>query len=301
MRQFLLHQPYKVIMLGSFGGLLGVLLVYFDSKSTQESVAYTNTPEFVVWLFLIFVIFALYAIIAIPLWRNVTYYKIYLRKNRSLILPLLIVILLFFVPDVFARTTYFSDLTFPLAHQEDKIFLVLLLGVICVTIPSVLTMWLIQIAAREELPKEDFTTHHIERYLQMRDNLTIIMLIQGSMIGLAILSAAALRQSLIAVSVVPINAFPTLLTLMYGAFFTFFLTAMYLPAYLTLLEIGQKMRDTLYALPHPTDASWHDVLSNRKEFEDLLQLKTTDYQNIQANFAVLVPLFSGIVSILLAK
>lgn len=125
------------------------------------------------------------------------------------------------------------------------------------------------------------------------------------MIGAATLALGAHRHTLIAhtkeTHVSP-DDFPPELVLAYGAYYSFFLAAAYVPVYLNVLRLGRGVVDASLGKLPPTlreGKAWVDWTSQREAAELFLQLRTTPGQRLQTALAILAPLAGSAVSLVL--
>ena len=107
-----------------------------------------------------------------------------------------------------------------------------------------------------------------------------------------------MRRAVIAYDV-PEKDFPVIVVLVYGAYFSMLLILLYLPAFLKLQKLGQILNDKITELgtgDKSEDAA--DEIKLKEKLENLLQINESAQQRLKAGIAVLSPLISGIMSIL---
>jgi hypothetical protein len=125
----------------------------------------------------------------------------------------------------------------------------------------------------------------------------------GAVIGLAVLSAGALREATVP-TFVDEDRFPEEGVLLYGAFFTGLLLLVYGPAHLALKRLGVRVRDHYFPLsgmPDPDSDSLRGWVDKRATLETLLQLNVTPLQQLQTSLFILAPLLSAILTSLVPR
>lgn len=285
--------------MAAISGSFGAAIMLYDIQATPDSINFTTTSEFFTWVFINTIIFALYPILAVPLWKNVLGYKRYFK--REVILAALVAVVLTALPDSLAILYLPLTKQISLAHAAYKIVIIMGIGMFSVMLPAIITVWLIQIAMHEDFEGTQFDNSHIERYVRLRDDLALMILILGSIIGLLTIAAAALRKAGIASQDISPDSYPLLYVSLYGAYFTFLLSLVYFPVYLSLNAVGNKICNSIFNLPSPNSSKWSDTYSKRKNLQVLLQLSSTDLQNWQSSLAILAPFIGGVISSLFEK
>jgi hypothetical protein len=298
MDKFSFSTTYEAILMALLSGILGAAIMLFDAYSTTESINFVRTNEFVIWFFINIATFALYPVLGVPLWKNVKLYRTQGYFRREIFLTSIIVIVLIAVPDTFARFFRQDIDVRSLAHLSVKIALLLGVGLFSVSLPVIITMWLIQIALQKEFAGNKFDKEHIDKFIGLRDDLSLMVRILGVSIGLLMLAAAALRKTLIVSGAISPDAYPIVSVSLYGAYFTLLILILYLPIYMSLNAVGNRICDTVASLPSPNSADWTKEYSKRKDFQELLQLNSLGLQNWQSGLAILIPLLSGVTSTL---
>ena len=296
-----LPAPLTFVLLAISGGTIAVLILLYDSQATPQSAAYTRLPEFTVWLFLVVILSAITALLSPVLWRYIWQRTPFLLRQYKLLLAAALLFVLFLVPDTYSQMSHFGQLHLPLTYQREKIAIIVTATLILVSIPASLAIWLVQSDANTISSHTMITEIDVQSYLQLRDQLSTLTLAIGAYTGLAVLSVAALRASLVAANVTTAEDYPTILSLLYGAYFSFLLFLVYLPSQLTLNSLGSYIGDNFFKVPNPHTKNWKEEIDNRSALEGVLQANTTNQQNIVGNLALLSPIIGGIISILLSK
>jgi hypothetical protein len=125
----------------------------------------------------------------------------------------------------------------------------------------------------------------------------------GVILGAAIGSTAAFRNAVVASKGLSGAAaereFPIEYVLLYGAFFSLLLASFYVPTYLRLQLLA---RDVIArAIPVRQDTKdWEDHLERRQKLETVLKLDTGVMSSLTAGAAILAPLATSLVGLLLS-
>lgn len=122
-------------------------------------------------------------------------------------------------------------------------------------------------------------------------------MILGALLSGFILSSAALRAVGLASGVTTESQYPFVYVLILGAYYTLLIAILYLPAYLSLVSVGRHLLDFFFALPTPDSDRWAEKYSDRKQLEELLELKVTGVQRFATSIVLLSPFFVSIFSL----
>ena len=172
------------------------------------------------------------------------------------------------------------------------------------------------------------TEQDVNEYLEVRRRLVFLGSVLALTVALAVLATGGLRNTVVAMetgrateatsaAAVAADAekndhltaaaeataraarFGTDLVMAYGLYFSFLLILIYLPAYLTLLAQGRRLRDEIKPGALPTDASYEDTKRVRDELDGILQLKLGYAESLKAATLILIPLLTSLGSTLL--
>lgn len=296
MRESISRKPFMVMLLGGVGAAVGACILLYDSGFPPESKRFVESPQFMVWAFLICVQTAFFAVVAAPVWISLRRLKDYFIGNRpEIVLSSLLFMLLFVVPFMIPR---FLELGWrsPLAHHGLKIMVLAGFGFV-IAFSVVVGIWLVHTALRTLLADSGSDEKQVASYLGLREQLLRFLTILGTMVGLVTLATGGLRNALLAMGT-SAKDFPSELVLVYGLYFTALLAVTYAPTYVTLTSVGRRLRDKLCEFPSPESGSWADWHSNRKSVEEMLKLQVGAKENYQSVAAILAPLAGSVLSIL---
>ena len=284
-------------------GFIGIILIYevfvFDADSTANSHKFSHLPEFALWLLLLGAQAVFFFIMIIPVWKEV----LALKRAYDLGNPiefcgsLLLFTFLFSLPSLLR---YRLNITWPLVGHEWKILIVIVFGFI-ISILSVIGILLINRAFQKLSAEPEIKDDHIQLYCSLRSKLQFFLTVAGTLIGLATLGTGALRKTMVAFDEHNEVSFSSAIILAYGLYYTLVLALVYAPVYSCISQTGQVLLDKFFPQLLPKDEHWSERNSRRKEFEEYLQLGLGTEQNFQSHIAILAPLLSGIVSLLINK
>lgn len=304
---------------GLFAGLLAGIgfvggLVLFRTRlgGSQEIETFTGTPQFGIWAALI--------ALQIGLWGAVTpgLLRINLKLRRELGRErgwrglgwqdgcyLALLVLLVVVLAILGATGQ------PVPPAVSwRIRGVTWLGLVVVGMPIFTGVWLLQetitrlgvtlaAAPRDEKTGEvawEPTGRTIfASVVHKRAVLQHLLLAASLIIGAATLATGALRLTVLAAA--PDAPFPASYPLLYGGFFTIVLAFVYIPAYLSLQQLGNSLVDGCW--PVPSTKPGKDWYEHRQSASAALGLTVSAKDSFQAGAAILAPLATSIVTVLL--
>ena len=90
--------------------------------------------------------------------------------------------------------------------------------------------------------------------------------------------------------------------LIYGAYFSFLIAAIYAPTYVAVREVGRRIRDDICG-PLPADprdpAAWEGWQLKRASIDGFLELDVSTPQRLRTALAILAPVAGSALSLLL--
>jgi hypothetical protein len=180
------------------------------------------------------------------------------------------------------------------------------LAAILIAIPGVLAIWLHAIrfsrdANDEQALDEDETDakrRHLDVTSFLADRRALLQSgsILGAAVGLVTLASGALRNALDAADK---PSFSATMVLVYGAGFTAMLALVYVPAYLSMQAAGRRLLEASAPLQLPDSPTFDANQKTRGAFEELLQLKVGPRDSFKIATAVLAPIVTGVVSVII--
>jgi hypothetical protein len=132
----------------------------------------------------------------------------------------------------------------------------------------------------------------LERYVQLRASLRQFLVSAGAVVAGAVLAAGALQQAL-GKQGHPEVAFA------YGIFLSALLAAAYAPAFAQLQRAGERVLDAIEPPPAAGEPDWPLGSERRRQLRSFLDLDIDFLQSLRVGVALLAPLASGLVGLLL--
>jgi hypothetical protein len=276
---------------------------------------FRESGEFHMWLFLIVAQTAFWAIAAAVLlapemWRPLADLW---PKARKTVVASVIAAGAPLVGIVVVASLY-SHLDYPLPEHKWKVVALSLIGA-AVALVGIAELALVKFALQHGPPGRGKSVD-IDRYLALREQLQRVLAIEGGIIGAAVLTTGALRNAVVAYTPsladfiannrafahdhnIHASTFPREYVLIYGAFFTLLLALLYAPVYFRLLEVGREHVNAACKAEEPDSEAWLPAYEKRKKLEELLQLEVTTSAGFRSGVAILTPLGSALVALLL--
>jgi len=298
-----------VLFLGVIGALIGAALLLkwhgtFDHKTHPSAHLFIRRPETIFWICLICGQTALWTVLSLPVVRALRAQGLP-RRWTGIVLSSLVLIAtltLFMIVAGRIRNDY------PLPHHAQKIIVLTVWGFLLALITSVV-IWLVHDqAGRYTTMTHEPTKDELDAVMHLQDTLGQMLTILGAVIGAAVLATAALRRALAAwntyvdahpkLHLVSAGEVPYVYVLLYGGFFSLLLALIYFPTFLEIQAAGRRIRDHAAALPDPSGKSFDDVVTRRKNLEDLLQLDVATSNSFRAGVAILAPLTTSLLGLL---
>jgi hypothetical protein len=293
-------------------GLVGGLVVYYQRLlgDSQEITTFTATIEYRIWVVLIALQLAMWGALMPGLVRMNLRLRCGLGRKRGwrglgwqdgCYLALLVVLVV-----ALASVGSTGQPTPPAVAWRTRGLQ--LLGLI-VAMPIFTGVWLLQetvtrlAATVASTPRDqagamawDPTGRRVfAAVVANRAVLQQLLLAASLIIGAATLATGALRLAVLAAH--PDASFPPAYALLYGGFFTVVLAFVYVPAHLSLQRLGTGLVDACWPIPLTRpDKDWYD---NRQAASAALGLTVSVKDSFQAGAAILAPLVTSVVTVLL--
>jgi hypothetical protein len=166
-----------------------------------------------------------------------------------------------------------------------------------VGVGAIIGVWLVGFAFRE-LSRDRFpSARTLTHFLQLRDELNVLLAIVGAIVGLGTLATGALRNAVVAVGV----RFPSQYVLIFGLYYSALIALAYAPSYVAMRAAGEAIRERSAPLVSPLDPTFADVVAKRKTLDELMQLNLSATSSFKAGVAILTPLAGSLVALLIGK
>ena len=300
----------------AFGAM--ALWILRDARSTPASAAFVATPEFVLWLLILcaqasFWVLAL-GFVAGTVWRR--------RRDlraRGLLTPGSVValgaslVVLVVFPALLVLSPADTPLRhvpvkheFPLADNELKVTAIVVVG-LAIGFLAIVGMWAATMALNRLLPNGPPSAALLGRFLALRREIGSLLAVAGTLVGLATLSAGALRLAVLAANEEPHFAkgpgeeleFASGYVLAYGLFFSGLLAIAFAPSFLAMRAAGDRLRDAAHPLVAPNDPGFADTVAKRNGLDAVLQTNLSASATFKAGAAILTPLASSLLALVL--
>jgi hypothetical protein len=281
--------------------------------------AFISTPQFLVWVMLLCGQAAFWALAIVPLYRTLRSLVCELRAEESLTTKTIAgitlsalafataAVLFAFAPRILpsrlaSRTHYPGH--WPLPSHTPKLTILTAIAIV-IALAAIVGMWMAGIALQWLASKGTADLETLNRFLVLRTTLNGLLTLTGVIVGLGTLSSGALRNAVLALNppapAKPLFEFDAQYVLVYGLFFTGLLAIAYAPSYLALRTTGTWLRNNAYPLPDPGTPTFSAVLKERETFDDFLQVNLSASASFKASVAILAPLASSLIALLIPK
>jgi len=170
-----------------------------------------------------------------------------------------------------------------------------------VALIAAISIWLIRGRVEALETEQKLTRRELRTYLRLRSDLERLLGFLGAVIGLAVLTVAALRQVVVQEYnnlVFPPWKFPPQVLILYGVVLTLIVALIYLPTWATMQRTGSLLRDAVAPFPEPTSDQFEAQLQKRAALDDLLGLRVSASASFKAGVAILSPLLASLTSLL---
>jgi hypothetical protein len=290
--------PAAVLLIAFVAAAAGAGVLYVDWPFPETARGFTTTGAYFLWISLLCAGAALWAIALFPvvaslraLWRFGEN-----RWRRVAVSTSAIAVMWFVVgaASVLARTSRYK-VPFPYVGAKLAVF-VSVGGALAIC--ALLGMILVHaglMGIRLQVPSEAARDRSIRDLLLLREHLQRLLVVEGAIIGAAVLSYAALRNAVLADS--PMQPFPPELVLIYGGAFSIALALVWAPIYALSVAVGTRVCDSIVGARGEEEA-WPDWQRRRISFADVLDLNTSASETFRSALAILTPLGSALIGLL---
>jgi hypothetical protein len=285
-------------MLIAVGGVgIGALVLFADwwKWGTRVPHEVLHSSSFVLWASMICAQTTLWALAAAPAYATLRRHRQGWKGHRVEIVAscLLLVVA---VAVVAAGGALLGRIHQPFPHSHAKTEALTGAALVFALTVSV-SIWLIR--GRLTELRAGVSKKEIELFIEFRTDLERLLAILGAIVGLAVLSSAALRQVVLEWAPIAHKAadFPADYPLLYGLILSALVALIYVPTYLALLEAGAELRDRAAPLLEPDNPNFDAAVAKRKTLTDLLGLDVSASTSFRAGAAILSPLLAALLTL----
>jgi hypothetical protein len=193
----------------------------------------------------------------------------------------------------------------PLPHAMARIRILQVGAGLLVVLPGVLSIWLhalhftrrdyVTVAVTDDRVGVSQMMESVRSFLRDRAALLRAGSVLGATVGLATLAAGALRNALVVAKRPAISA---TLVLAYGAGYTAMLALVYMPDYLYMQSAGRRILGSFLPMELPDSPRYDEYLKRQSAWEELLQLMIGPADSLKIGTAVLAPIVTGVINVL---
>lgn len=286
---------WVVMLAGAVGYSLGPLLLSIGAGSVVKDLVRDSGP-FSLWGVLVGVQTMLWTLALPPLWlirrhhwREASNAKAAIWRE---VLPSAVVLCVLVALFVWVAST--NPVPEFLPHLGWKVR-GLTIAALFVALVAATSVWVIR-ARLERLLDARPTKENLAAYTEMRSDLDRLLAYLGAVVGLAVLSSAAMRNVVRDVLPGELDRFHAEAVILYGLVLSLILAAVYLPTLGVARAVGARFRDKL--VPFPAPSALVEGLEQRRRLDDVLGLTVSATASFRAAVAILSPLLGGLASLL---
>ena len=287
--------------IGVVGAAIAPAVLFADRHSwSPDQRDFARTSSFALWGGLLSAETLLWMLSAYPLWLT---FRVHLRNRganlRSEVLPSALALVAIMVMLVIGPRLFWGVSPAFVPHLPVKIDVLTALA-LSTALLAAMSIWLIRGRAETLAGRESYSRRGVEEYLSLRRDLDLLLVYLGTVIGLAVLASAALRHLILVYDQSQGksgNEAPELVVA-YGLTLSLILALVYLPTLLTVRASGEQIRDTIQAMPEPSDDDLEKKLSKRDTLAKLLHLDISATTAFRAGVAILTPLLTSLTSLI---
>jgi hypothetical protein len=294
--------PWTVFLIALVAGPLLVWVVLFIPHWTLHfgttTHAFTRTGQFKLWVGLLMLESGIWALALVPLCNFVRSHWQY-RNSRSVgsVLAVLITLSAVLVGVTFGEPAR----RYPLPAHAAKLIAIQLVG-FAVALVGVAAMALINSELRQVDAEELNTKLEVREaaagLVRLRAEIQQLLLIEGVIIGAAVLATAGLRNAILAWSKHPNPPFPAGDVLAYGAAFSIVLALFWGPIFIRSNAVASSIRDRAMR-GRDTDSPFLQWKQEQDGWGAYLGLQTSIVDSARNVIAILAPVLSAALGVLL--
>jgi hypothetical protein len=319
-RELAQPDPAAVLVIAVLGAAVAPLVIYWGHWSgfSSGSDLLTGTGQYDLWLALLAAETGLWALAVVPLSQAVRDLWPFGSGNwPRIVLSIALLVLMIVVITLVTRQATVHRI-YPLPSRRTKLTIIGVIGSL-VALLGALAMLLVNAALRrmdaeisshagsgDPADERQVALGAGERLVALRAQLQRCLVIEGAIVGAAVLATAGLRSAIVAYAgrehhaqphaIVP--TFPAEDVLAYGAAFTLLLVLFWAPIAYRMKILAGRIRDRVVP-GDPSSADWSEWNAQREAYEEYVGLNVTVGDNFRSAVAIFAPLSSALIGLLL--
>jgi hypothetical protein len=308
-------EPPLWIGLGGLGAGGAALLTFGDtfwSDWSDDAHEFVDRGASILWLTLVFAQVAIWAGLQGPAWALAG--QVSDGENKKSSIPGLILIAIYIGAVVYLASTL--ELEYPIPGHDVRLACLAIFGFAAI-VPGVLAIWRVHrlsadLASRvgekdweaklADTLTDERTEHVVPALQRLRSVLDSVLALLGVMLGAAVFAVAGFRNAVVSwYPAVPEGQpaqFDPAYVLFYGGALTLLLAVLYIPAFLSLRGLCQKVLENLIPIWRG-DAEWEAKLVKRSNVAKQLKLDAAIGSSLTAGVWILAPLLTSAAGVLL--
>ena len=278
-----------------FGFLLGFYLVSFRPGTAPVSVQFVGSSEFEVWRTILAA--------SVGIWIGSIPLQLRWLKRASKIAGTdargfwAAAAVLLMVLGIVILVTWMTrgDNALPLDYANPRLLVIQLVGIGASGIAAIGLLIVGNGARAYPNSWTSPTDVNVHRVLSFRTFNRRFLALLGGFVGLSVLATGALRNAELAAGI----EFPSENVILYGAFFTALVAAIYVPAFAAVEKLAGRILDTAFPIPTIGDGDQTPIdaverLRHRDVYGNALQVGGTAKGNLEGVLMVLTPVLTAL-------
>lgn len=295
----------------------------YSSKYLTDVEAMKDTSQWVVWVLVLAIQTATWFALLVPIIRVTAASKA--QTSKSLLAHIAVVSGLLILP-------FMAMLMFERTHSVQGAFTsrLVVLSFVGSIVGLVAAIGVLRtgVQIEETQVSESPSEVDVANYREVRRRLTFLGAVLALIVGLALLATGGQRNTIVAMETARASEekaaseitagaaknehlraaaeatrrasrFGVDLVWGYGLYYSYVLILVYLPAYLSLLSLGRRLRDALAPEVLPTNSTFENSKKVRDALDDVLQLRLGAAESLKVATLILVPVATSLASTLL--
>jgi hypothetical protein len=294
--------PLAVYLTALAGAVVSPIILYWGHWTGhlgRKSLPFTSTGQFTLWIALLALESGIWALALVHLVAAVQ--SLWPERRSGRLWGSVVAVVMALVA-VFVATVLGGNRMYPLPGHMIKVSVIEFLGY-AVGLVGIVAMGLINSALRElqarQLHDPVAVTEAAERLVQLRADLQQLLLIEGIIVGAAVLATAGLRNAILAWAKTAHvhQSFPSSEVLVYGAAFSILLALFWGPISIRAGAVASCIRAA--AMRQRNTAPFADWKAEYDAYGSYLGIDTDVVANARNVLAILTPVLSALLGILL--